>query len=584
MGGAGVHGTELLGGRYRLVERLGAGGMSVVWRGYDEVLGRQVAVKVLASRLADDRAFRRQIRVEAQAVARLVHPHITGVYDYGESVTDGLTVPYVVMELVDGESLAARLAREHRLPWRPAVAAIAEAAAALAAAHARGIVHRDVTPGNVMLTDAGVKVVDFGISALSGENDTGPDGRLLGTPAYCAPERLDGGQVSPAADVYALGLLLYRTLTGHLPWPESSATGVLRAHLYQEPAPLPPVDGLPDEVVDLCARCLAKTPGERPDSAEVARTLAEAAGTSAVLPVSPAPAGAGSPIALANAGTTILPWAAGTDALPLRRPVTGHRPPWRSRPASTARRPGQRATGRRIGPAALGLGLLAVSGLAWAANSLTPGPRADVPLRAEAATQPAPCQIGYALRTDTGRAFEAEVTVRNTGDQPVRDWVLTFDFPAEQTVTGAGAAQWQQRDRGVVLHPADAGELTPGSAATVRLTGTYTGTNPLPVQFRLGDAACAAQVSGIAGTSPPAAGAATSGVTSKQPVGRPGEGAPPKAPPAKGKQPEAPPAKGAPRAGPDRTVDSPPRKPGPKGDGDRDEGDEDEEDEEDEEE
>ena len=239
-------GSSLLANRYRLVERLGAGGMSVVWRGFDEVLGRQVAVKVLPPSTSADPSFRRRLRAEAQAAARLSHPHITNVYDYGEATTvDGEPVPYVVMELVDGESLAAVLARVRRLPWPAAVRICAEVSAALAAAHARGIVHRDVTPANVMLTPTGAKVVDFGISALIGENDIDPDGSLLGTPAYLAPERLEGGQVSPATDVYAVGLLIYRTLIGQLPWDVGTTTALLRAHQYTEPEPLPPVEGLP---------------------------------------------------------------------------------------------------------------------------------------------------------------------------------------------------------------------------------------------------------------------------------------------------------------------------------------------------
>ncbi|MBL7261228.1 serine/threonine-protein kinase [Paractinoplanes lichenicola] len=268
-------GSSLLAGRYRLVERLGAGGMSVVWRGFDEVLGRQVAVKVLPPSTSTDPAFRRRLRAEAQAAARLSHPNITNVYDYGEATTvDGEPVPYVVMELIDGESLAAVLARVRKLPWQHAVRITAEVAAALAAAHSRGIVHRDVTPANVMLTATGAKVVDFGISALIGENDIDPDGSLLGTPAYLAPERLEGGQVSPATDVYAVGLLIYRTLIGQLPWDVGTTTALLRAHQYTEPEPLPPVDGLPDEVDALVGRCLEKRPDDRPSSAELAGTLA----------------------------------------------------------------------------------------------------------------------------------------------------------------------------------------------------------------------------------------------------------------------------------------------------------------------
>jgi serine/threonine-protein kinase len=278
-------GAQLIGGRYRLLERLGIGGMSVVWRGYDEVLGRDVAVKVLAPRLAGDQNFRQRLRVEAQAAGRLCHPHITTVYDYGESTTaSGVALPYVVMELVDGESMADRLADDDRLPWRVAVAACAQVASALSAAHARGIVHRDVTPGNVMLTSGGAKVVDFGISALAGATDVDPAGSLLGTPAYLAPERLDGGPVEPASDVYGLGLLLYKSITGRLPWPVTNTTQMLKAHRQLEPPVIAQVPGLPQEIVQLCRRCLAKRPEDRPSSEEAARTLAEIAGLLVPLP------------------------------------------------------------------------------------------------------------------------------------------------------------------------------------------------------------------------------------------------------------------------------------------------------------
>jgi serine/threonine protein kinase len=188
MGRTGQHQGTVIGGRYRLVERLGTGGMSVVWRGFDETLSRPVAVKVLAPRLAGDRTFRDRLRQEALAAARLCHPHITGVYDFGESpFSDRLTVPYVVMELNEGESVAARLQRHGPLPAGEAVLIAAEVASALATAHASGVVHRDVTPANVMLTGAGSKVVDFGISALVGQRDAAPDGSLLGAPASLAP-------------------------------------------------------------------------------------------------------------------------------------------------------------------------------------------------------------------------------------------------------------------------------------------------------------------------------------------------------------------------------------------------------------
>ena len=277
--------SHRLAGRYRLVEKLGTGGMSVVWRGYDETLGRSVAVKVLSPRLADDQMFRDRLRQEALAAARLSHPNITGIFDFGEAPLDErLTVPYVVMELNDGESVAARITRQGALAWRDAVTIGAEVASALATAHARGVVHRDVTPANVMLTGAGAKVVDFGISAIVGQRDAAPDGSLLGTPAYLAPERLGGAQVSAATDVYALGLLLYRALTGRLPWPAETTAEALRAHLYADPDPLPLIAGLPEGVRDLCLRCLAKSPSGRPGAAEVARALAAEVGLQPIIP------------------------------------------------------------------------------------------------------------------------------------------------------------------------------------------------------------------------------------------------------------------------------------------------------------
>ncbi|MCO1598807.1 protein kinase [Micromonospora sp. RHAY321] len=507
MGGGDRNSAQLLDERYRLIEQLGAGGMSVVWRGYDEVLGRQVAVKVLASRLASDRAFRHRIRIEAQAAARLCHPNITNVYDYGESQQVGLTVPYVVMELVDGGSLASRLGREGRLPWREAVTIGAEVSSALATAHARGVVHRDVTPGNVMLTSTGVKVVDFGISALVGESEKGPDGALLGTPAYLAPERLDNGQVSPATDVYAVGLLLYRMLTGRLPWQASTTTEMLRAHMYNEPEPMPEVSGLPDEVTDLVRRCLAKQPGDRPATAELARTLADAAGMLAAVPVSPA--GPLDPVALASAGTTILPWSAETDALPL------------SRTRNRTRREKRR---RRVEAGVAAAGLVAVTAGMWAFTSRSPASGGDQsPTEARMGLPTAaPCEVAYALRTDSGTDFAAELTLTNTGDSELRDWTMSFTFPGQQTVTTAEPTQVHQQGSMVLVRPAaQRATLASGAAEKFTLAGKYSGANPLPVEFRLGDTACGVRVSGVAGTAPstvaPSKAPTTKAATTKAP-------------------------------------------------------------------
>lgn len=260
---------QLLAGRYRLLERLGTGGMSDVYRAYDEVLERDVAVKVL---VASDTNARQRIRGEAKASARLSHPHVTSVYDYGESSLDGVEVPFVVMELLGGHTLEERL-EAGPLPPRASLRICAEVASALTAAHAQGLVHRDIKPGNVMLTPTGAKVFDFGIAAAAGESEIDFEGRLLGTPTYLAPERLQAGEVLPASDVYALGLLLHRVLTGRLPWPAEAQAGMLRANTHGEPEPLPSIDGVPPEVHRLYRWCLARDPADRPPASAVARIL-----------------------------------------------------------------------------------------------------------------------------------------------------------------------------------------------------------------------------------------------------------------------------------------------------------------------
>ncbi|MBL7259484.1 serine/threonine-protein kinase [Paractinoplanes lichenicola] len=263
----------VLGGRYELHEPIGAGGMAVVWRARDHVLARTVAVKIVGS----DRGEQHRIRREAQAAAGLSHPNIAQVHDYGELTAEGRVLPYVVMELVEGGTLADRMA-DGPVPPRQAMRICAEIAAALAAAHALGLVHRDIKPANVMLGPTGAKVVDFGIAAATAPSGTGElDPEVLGTPAYLAPERLIDDAVEPASDVYALGVVLYRLLSGHSPWSSEDTTQMLTAHIYLEPAPLPPVAGVPAFVAELCERCLIKDPTRRPSAREVSALLSRGA-------------------------------------------------------------------------------------------------------------------------------------------------------------------------------------------------------------------------------------------------------------------------------------------------------------------
>jgi serine/threonine-protein kinase len=268
-------------GRYTLVGQIGRGGMSEVWRADDDLLDRPVAVKALASPLAADPEMRAATWREARSAARLTHPHVTQVYDYGEAPLDGgAPMPYLVMELVDGQNLAERL-NHGPLPWRSAVRVAAQVAGALAAAHRLGVVHHDVKPGNVMLTDTGAKVLDFGIAALTDAHPDSEAGWLIGTPAYAAPERLRPGGADPASDIYSLGALLYASLTGHPPidvatWADASA-----AHERGERPAAPHAAGLPAEVAALCLSCLSREPTERPAAGEVAARLTAVIGEDA---------------------------------------------------------------------------------------------------------------------------------------------------------------------------------------------------------------------------------------------------------------------------------------------------------------
>ena len=502
----------LVGDRYRLLERLGTGGMSVVWRAHDQVLNRAVAVKMLSPQLADDDGFRDRLRQEALAAARLCHPHITGIFDFGDSPLDEhRTVPYVVMELNDGESVAARLGRQGSLPWREAVVIVAEVASALATAHARGVVHRDITPANVMLTGVGAKVVDFGISAIVGQRDTAPDGSLLGTPAYLAPERLGGGQVAPAADVYALGLLLYRTLTGRLPWPSGTTAQTLRAHLFADPEPVPSLPGMPPQVADLCMQCLAKEPEDRPGAAVVAKALATLTGCEPVIPpLAPAdlmPGPRPSPPRAHAPGLRIRAGLRVAGALRLGGPRPLGEGLFRSGGLLTDLLPGGRLGAavltrrHRLQAGLATLVLIASVGLAW---SSTREP-ADVGTAQAAAVGPgavAPhgtgCKVRYRVQRDSGSDFGAQVTVINTGAHPLSAWSLEFAFNGGQRLTDA-PKRLSQRGRKLVLRAKKDTALGPGRSATVTLSGSYLISNPLPVVFSLNGRACRAEVTGAVG-------------------------------------------------------------------------------------
>jgi serine/threonine-protein kinase len=266
----------LLDGRYRLGERLAGGGMADVWRGTDELLGRQVAVKILRARLAADDADRQRFREEARTAARLTHPGIAAVHDCGEArpnesptsrgegsgrLFDEDSVPYLVMELVAGQSLAGLL-RAGPLELDSALDMLIQTARALDFAHRNGVVHRDVKPANLMVTpQRQVKVTDFGIARRRDHDPLTATGMLVGTPDYLAPELSQGSSATPQSDVYALGVVAYECLTGRRPFRGETHVATLTAHVEQAPPPLPPT--LPPDVAAIVMTALRKDPRRR---------------------------------------------------------------------------------------------------------------------------------------------------------------------------------------------------------------------------------------------------------------------------------------------------------------------------------
>jgi hypothetical protein len=277
---------ELVGGRYRLDQALGTGGMGEVWSGFDEMLRRRVAIKVLLIGPGGDRQQMERLRQEAQAAAGLHHPGITAVYDIGEHER----LPYLVMELLNGRSLASVL-EDHPagLPVAQVIDLMAQVADALGHAHAAGVIHRDIKPANLMLMgDGSVKICDFGISRYAEATaHLTQTGAVLGTPAYMAPEQWEIKPADARTDLYALGVTLHALLTGKTPFEGPSPAAFMRQHLL-DPPPHARASrrDIPLRLDDLLQRLLAKQPGSRPaTAADVRHALAAAGGDPVARPL-----------------------------------------------------------------------------------------------------------------------------------------------------------------------------------------------------------------------------------------------------------------------------------------------------------
>lgn len=262
---------QLYGDRYRLQLRIATGGMGEVWQAEDELILRQCAIKILKEEYLDDPMFLERFRSEAKSAALVEHEGIANVFDYGEDTG----AAYLVMELVPGESMSRLIEREKKLSEEQVLDIVAQTSRALGAAHARGLVHRDIKPGNLLITpDGKVKITDFGIARVGDQVPLTKTGQVMGTVQYLAPEQATGKPSTPATDLYALGVVAYEALSGKRPFTGENQMAIAMAHINEMPPALP--ESIDPRVQNLVLSCLAKKPTQRPESANSLAIRAEA--------------------------------------------------------------------------------------------------------------------------------------------------------------------------------------------------------------------------------------------------------------------------------------------------------------------
>ncbi|WP_433244735.1 protein kinase domain-containing protein [Streptosporangium sp. CA-135522] len=453
--------------------RIGAGGMGEVWRGEDTVLARTVAVKVLLPGRTDDPGFLVRFQGEARAMATINHPGVVDVYDYGIHEVPGAgATAYLVMKFVDGEPLDRLLGRMGSIAPGAAMELIAQAASALQAVHDQGIVHRDVKPGNLMVRSDGTLVLtDFGIARSDAASRLTDAGMVLGTAAYCAPEQAEGAPVTPAVDVYALGVVAYECLAGRRPFDGDTPVTIALKHIREAPPPLPP--HIPPAVRALVERALSKDPARRFPSAAAMSAAARQAvhlgpetGATAMPPVAShtSPAGAVPQTGWQSAEPPQTGWQGATapeagwqGAPPTTGPATEAVARERGRRAAKSAKKPRRKGGMLAMSAAAGVmcvGLVAVAINGMAASGETPiSPQANPGSLADP--------------SDSPRATKTRIRTRTARPTPTRM------FPTEQPA--------QTERPTTVPKPTRTPTRTPSPTATPKPTATP---SPTPVPKR----------------------------------------------------------------------------------------------------
>ncbi|WP_306363385.1 protein kinase [Nocardia sp. CC227C] len=434
----------LIADRYRLHRLIATGGMGQVWEALDTRLDRRVAVKVLKAEFSADPTFRHRFRTEAKTTAQLNHPGIAGIYDYGETMDPaGGETAYLVMELVSGEPLNAVLNRLGRLSVAQGLDMLEQTGRALQVAHAAGVVHRDVKPGNILVTPTGqVKITDFGIAKAVDASPVTKTGMVMGTAQYIAPEQATGEDATAASDVYSLGVVGYEALAGQRPFTGDGALTVAMKHVRETPPPLP--SDLPPNVRELIEITMAKEPGQRYTSGgEFADAVA--AVRSGRRP--PPPSGMSGPMTsgatrvLPPGPTVILPSAPRGDAATVRYPTPPHAQRAQQAPVATAMMqgphtppPGTPPTGGRTADqgggrftnsqkalAGLGVGAVAVGAAAAFVLLNNDPPEPTPPTKTSAVVVPPPVQSTTTTTEPptTTRFVPPPPTVPPTTEEPV---------------------------------------------------------------------------------------------------------------------------------------------------------------------